>query len=177
MKPVFNNLTKLPEGEEQIKKRYHNVYKNELDTESIIKIYGIYVCTILFKKSNSFFSRYKMKYLVVDPIYKKIRIYNDYNGVLLDLKCKHRKAYITYDLNEYINCSQNKWKKNLSRFKLIENITKNDNIFERLDSSKDDVIDIEVNIKNICNFASAHQSKIRILKRIIQKTIGYKLCY
>ena len=67
--------------------------------------------------------------------------------------------------------------KNVSRFKLVENISKNDNIFERLEQSKNDVIDITVKIKNICNFASAHQSKIRILKRIIQNTIGYKLCY
>ena len=48
MHPVYNNLTKLPEGEEQIKKRYHNVCKNYFDTESIIKIQGIYVCTIFF---------------------------------------------------------------------------------------------------------------------------------
>ena len=69
--------------------------------------------------------------------------------------------------------------KNLSRFKLIENITKNDNIFERLDSSKDNVIDITVNIKNICNFASAHQSKIRILKKLYKKlsVINYVINY
>ena len=177
MKPIFNNLTKLPEGEEQITKRYHNVYKNYLDTESIIKIQGIYVCTILFKKSNRRFHFYKMKYLVVDPIFNKLRIYNDYSGVVSDLNCRHNKAYITYDLNKFINCSKNKWKKNISRFKLIENISKNDNIFERLEQSKNDVIDVNIKIKNICNFASAHQSKIRILKRIIQNTIGYKLCY
>tara|TARA_B100001989_G_C24441233_1_gene414052 strand:- start:92 stop:625 length:534 start_codon:yes stop_codon:yes gene_type:complete len=177
MKPIFNNLTKLPEGEEQIKKRYHNVYKNYLDTESIIKIQGIYVCTILFKKSNHRFHFYKMKYLVVDPIFNKLRIYHNYNGIISDLNCRHNKAYVTYDLNKFINCSKNKWKKNVSRFKLIENISKNDNIFERLEQSKNDVIDVNIKIKNICNFASAHQSKIRILKRIIQNTIGYKLCY
>ena len=177
MHPVYNNLTKLPEGEEQITKRHHNVYRNYLDTESIIKIQGIYVCTILFKKSNHRLHFYKMKYLVVDPIFNKLRIYHNYNGIISDLNCRHNKAYISYDLNKFINCSKNKYKKNVSRFKIVENISKNDNIFEKLHESNDDTIDINIKIKNICNFASAHQSKIRILKKIIQNTIGYKLCY
>ena len=177
MHPVYNNLTKLPEGEEQITKKHYNVYSNYLDTESIIKIQGIYVCTILFKKSNHRLHFYKMKYLVVDPIFNKLRIYHDYKGIVSDLYCRHNKAYITYDLNKFINCSNNKWKKDIIRFKLIENLSKNNNIFERLNESNVDTIDITVKIKNICNFASAHQSKIRKLKKIIQTIVGYKLYY
>ena len=91
--------------------------------------------------------------------------------------CKHNKAYITYDLNKFINCSNNKWKKDKIRFKLIENLSKNNNIFEKLNESNVDTIDINVKIKNICNFASAHQSKIRKLKKIIRNIVGYKLYY
>ena len=164
MRPVYNNLTKLPEGDEQIINKYFVKCKDKCDTESIIKIQGIYMCTIFFKKSYHNLHFYKLKYLVIDPIFNKLRIYNNYNGLVSDLRCKHNKAMFTYDLNKFINCSTNKWKKNRLRFKIV----KCNRILYNIRSEN---IDTDIKFTNICNFASNHESKIRKLKEIIYNVL------